>query len=119
MSVDLSKEPDYDALIEKLIDLSLAGKLSWQETADENVFLAAVRGVQTFVISRGERKEKYIIAVGSHHMFRLTVQDQEGIRLFEHEADTPDFRNLFDLARRVGSRLDDKLDSTLQLLNGL
>ena len=47
MEINLKNDLNYDILVEKLIEKSRAGKLKWQETAEEDKFVAAVKGQQT------------------------------------------------------------------------
>jgi hypothetical protein len=105
MATDFNRDLDYDALVFALINKTLEGKLAWQETADASTFIAAVKGERTFEISEDDR--------GAH----LSVKDNRGKDLFYYSS--RDCRELFALARRVALRLDEKLDSTVELLNQL
>ena len=108
MHLDLDREPDYTGLLDALLAKTRAGKITWQETADEDTFLAAVHGRQTFEISR-------------HGDFAvLTVRDRDGKLLFRTSQTSLDAANeLWRLARRIAMRVDEKIDSALELIKGL
>ena len=113
MSADLQREPDYDALLQTLLQKSREGKLVWQETADPASFIAAARGERTFEISR------------SGDSFDLTVCDSQGRQILRMSAATHNVvyfdsvRDLYQLAKRIATHLDEKIDSTMELLGSL
>ncbi|OHB68748.1 MAG: hypothetical protein A2V70_01795 [Planctomycetes bacterium RBG_13_63_9] len=107
MAVDLDKEPDYNVLLQALIDKTKAGKLRWEETADEDTFVAAVKGQRTFEVS-GKDAPQFVVA----------VRDEEGKVFFQTPASSM-ARELFLLARRVALHVDEKIDSTMVLLENL
>jgi hypothetical protein len=100
-------------LVDKLIDLSGQGKVSWEETADENTFLTSVGN---FVVS---------IAKPEASVFTLTISDQAGRTLDEtrdHVNDfytSPDYSRvstLHELARRRALNVDAALTEMLSSL---
>lgn len=108
MSIDFDKIPQYDAVIGTLLEKTKEGKLTWKETADPDTFLAAVRGKQTFEIQRVEARDIEL---------RLTVRDTVGDVFFEAILDMePPRRQLFDLAKRLATRVDEKIEASVQLL---
>ena len=114
MPADLEKDPDYMAVIGMLLEATKAGKLDWQETADDNTFITAVKGEQIFEIREFEDRSD-----DSRYVY-LRVQDHEGNELYM----TPRFYageavQLFELSRRLAKKLDEKIDSTFQLLSRL
>lgn len=110
MPADLEKDPEYMAVIEMLLDATKAGKLDWQETADDNAFIAAVKGEQTFEIRQIELSESVY----------LRVQDHEGNNLYTTPFSvTFEAIQLYKIARRLAKKLDEKIDSTFQLLSQL
>jgi hypothetical protein len=119
MSIDLQKEPDYEKIIDALIDKTKEGKLQWQETADERTFLAAVRGERTFQISQDWED--------ALERFQLVIRDADGRAFVDKlfyiarpvSAAANKARNLYELVRRISLNLDEKVDETVQLLNGL
>lgn len=127
MTTDLNATPDYDALVQALVQKTKAGRLVWEETADENAFLASVKGERTFEISlklfsRDPRLAVFEGALGdkSGPISRavLVVRDGNGKVLLE----TPPSSltsDLHGLARRIARHVDENIDSTLQLLEQL
>ncbi len=116
MSVDFKYDPQYDTVLERLKERTLEGRIVWQETAEEDVFLAAVKGEQTFQI----RKTCVIESLAEVEVVRVLVKDSEGETLFT----TPGARGgvafeLFNLAKRIATGIDEKIDRTVQLLSNL
>jgi hypothetical protein len=115
MAMNLEKEPDYNTLLQTLLQKTREGKLVWQETADASTFLAAVRGERTFEIN-------LVVSDASDYVqgVRLLVRDSEGKLLFDvsmpHRAPAS---SLYDLAKRIATRVDEKIDSTMELLGSL
>ena len=112
MSIDFRGEPQYEALFQALLVKTKEGKLEWQETADERVFVAAVKGKQTFEIKwdRGQAGTGV----------RLTVRDGQGKALFATPVQTGGTAvDTFEMAKRIATRMDEKIDETLQLLSHL
>ncbi|MCH7989980.1 MAG: hypothetical protein IID46_12630 [Planctomycetes bacterium] len=94
MSANLTIQPDYDALVESLLEKTLAGKIQWDETAEENTFLAAVKGRQTFEISRQENKY-------SGDQVTLVVRDAEGKEKIRTENGSKSMSKLYSTAQRI------------------
>ena len=127
--VDLNKEPDYEILIQTLIEKTYNGKLVWAETADENTYIAVVRGVQSFELRlvdlnslEGMIIEKAIRrAAGEPNTIVLVARDKDGKQLYRFVAANPTSSafDLFRLARRIASHVDERIDSSLELLNKL
>jgi hypothetical protein len=117
MSSIPDKTAKYDEVLNALIEKTKAGKLRWDETADEDTFLAAVKGKQTFVIS----KKKIWTDTGDLRRFPiLSVRDGEGRTLFETPKETCEKAGeLLRLAGAVAKQEDQRIDETLQLLNQL
>jgi hypothetical protein len=101
-------------LIDKLIELSEQGKVSWQETADENTFLASVN--------------KFVVTIAKPDYqsgYEFVVTDQVGRTLEEaraignQDAYYERLGLLQELARRsarnVGEALSDLLSSLEQI----
>lgn len=111
------KTAKYDEVLDALIEKTKSGKLQWEETADENTFLAAVKGKQTFVISQ----KKIWTDDGDLRRFPiLSVRDGEGKPLFETPRETCEKAGeLLDLARATARQEAQRIDETLQLLNQL
>lgn len=131
--VDLSKDPNYDSLVEALLEKTLARKLDWQVTAEDDCFLAAVKGKRSFEIKAKpilqlesilDRTTQDILLPGSRMReleIMLTVRDETGDKLFDFQQrgrDTAAFQ-LYEAARRIASRIDERIDESLELLNSL
>lgn len=121
-TIDFQNPPGYDELLYTLIEKTRQGKLEWQETAEEDRFLAAVKGVQTYDISAefgGDRESEGRVV--QDVQVRLTVRDREG-RIFldirESGQDSAAYE-LFEVARRVAMRIDERIDQTVELLKSL
>lgn len=108
MSVNLAEELNYDALLEAIVEKTRAGKIDWQETADPDSFIAAVKGRQTFSISR----------MSDDRVF-LVVRDGKGDEIFRTPPSVTTARELFVLVQRIAAHLDEKVESTLELVNQL
>ena len=110
MTANFEREPPYDAMFAALLQTTKEGKLDWHETADESAFLAAVKGQRTFEV----RTEEGAMGV------QLVVRDAEGkVYLTTPFLRSGDARALYQLARRLALRVDERVDDTVQLLNGL
>ncbi len=121
MAVDLETIPDFDVLIEMLLVKTRSGKLDWQPTAGEDTYVAAVKGQRTFEISKEERLQNVMMGAGvasRHPMCTMKVRGPDGELLIET---TPSNLSdqLFEVARRLALRVDENIDSTVQLLETL
>ena len=122
MDIDLANDPNYEILVEKLIEKSLAGKLKWQETAEDDTFVTAVKGRQTFHVSaqfgglhlRDNEVEQDVVT-------KLEVHGFEGkiIIDFRETGQSSSLFELFSVAKRVALRIDERIDESLELLNSL
>ena len=141
MTTDLSKEPNYNAILATLLEKTKMGKVIWAATSDPSTFVAAVKGSQTYRLRREsevqppermdnpyalgalalpnqprwtpERRIEYV---------ELTVLDENGKTLFSirQPAQNSSYAGeLFTLAQRLANRVDEKVDQTLELLNAL
>jgi hypothetical protein len=110
MAVNFEKEPSYDAMIRALLERTREGKLEWNETADEDAFLAAVKGQRTFEI----RTE------GGRGPVQLVVRDAEGkVYLTTPPSVSNDAISLYRVARRLALRVDERVEDTVHLLDAL
>lgn len=124
----LDQTPDYDVLFETLLKKTKEGKLDWQETADENKFIVAVQGKQTFEISLiavETGKEVATHEIEYYQAIVLKVKDSEGKVLFESPfmkysyIENNTASQLYNLAKRIATNVDEKLQRSLQLLENL
>lgn len=110
MLPDLSKHPDYDAVFQALIEKTRQGRLHWEETADVDEFVCAVKGQQTFSIRWDNDSSHPVLAVSdAEGKLLFTTYDYHGSRAGE----------LFRLVRRLATHLDERIDASVELLNQL
>ena len=122
MSQDLTKDLNYDALVDSLLEKSLAGKIQWAETAEEDTFVAAVKGQQTFQVSakfggvhlRDNELEQDVVT-------KLKVRGFEGKTIIDcrETGQSSSLFELFSVAKRIALRIDERIDESLELLNSL
>ena len=136
MAVNLEKGPDYEPLLQALIEKTKARKLAWHETADEDTFLSAVKGERTFELtlfapptttpppdvivppSGATRGRFYVAEPVLPPVPIVRVRNGEGKLLFEIPS-SPETEELYDLARRITRNVDENIDATRQLLEQL
>jgi hypothetical protein len=132
MAVDLQKSPDYDTLVGALLEKTKAGKLDWQTTANECSFISAVKGKRTFEVVNRSPLQNAVVRLSGGEMAspegdsmararagcRVKVRGPDGELLLE----TPQSQlaeELYEVARRIALRVDENIDSTVQLLETL
>ncbi|SPF42294.1 conserved hypothetical protein [Candidatus Sulfopaludibacter sp. SbA4] len=111
-------------LIERLLDLTTEGKIKWEETADENVFLASVSH-NVVTIGRRRSPEDY-----DSWDYEIQVSDRQG-RLVDEtsssdtsvtaEGGNPyvDLARLFEAARRKALDTDKVLAELISSLDSI
>ena len=106
MELKGQNEPEYDAIFEALLTKTREGKLEWHETADENTFLAAMRGVRTFQVSADYGAGR----------IQLVVKDEVGnVYLSTPFLQAEQARELYELARRLALHVDERVENTVEL----
>lgn len=117
------KKLDAAPLVQSLIEKSKAGKLDWQPTADRTAFVASVGGDTTFKIltvtatEPDDYNQPESVEVPELHML-----DAKGKPLWDvHPGDVPAHQlyELFETARRIGNRLDERVSKALEALERL
>lgn len=104
----------FAALIEKLLALSREDRVSWEETADEDTFLATEsRFVVTIEQRRGDWDSLY---------YRVRISDKSDKVLEDASVSSADPRyaetkELYELARRRALRVDAQLSELLLSLD--
>ncbi len=147
MTIDLSKHPDYSAVITTLLDKTKAGKITWAATSQPNTYVSAVKGIQTYRLSllppdqnspkplRGlqfsgvvevddvDAEDVLLTVTGTSGKVLFTVRQPSLIRRTGFGIDSGIVRTpageLFKLAQRIADRVDENVDAALQLLNAL
>lgn len=114
---------DPTPLVKNLVEKSRIGKLNWEPTSDREAFIASVGGETSFRIQ--------LITVSdigdngqweSFEIPRLDMLDQKGHLLWDiHKRDvmSNDLWDLFYIARRIGNRLDDRIEGAIGALDKL
>src|SRR6266446_7306982 len=114
---DLNPVPLLDRLLEK----SQTGRLQWEPTADAKAFVASIGGEATFRIQlvKDEDIDEYGRPV-TVEVPRLDMLDAKGRLLWDiRENRSRALSRLFEVARRIGNRLDERVAIALQALERL
>lgn len=116
------KELDPTPLVTALIEKTKGGRLKWEPTATENVFIASVGG--------GTTLRMYLTTIEDINDFgqpgpveipELRLLDEKGKMLWEihpHEV-KGGLLPLFRLAQRVANKLDERMASLMEALQHL
>ncbi|HEY2496194.1 MAG TPA: hypothetical protein VGK24_03920 [Candidatus Angelobacter sp.] len=111
---------DYHGLTQKLLNKSRAGKVGWQETADEATFIAILEGRFAFEISN--KRGRYLFAMKNQNeteIFTLTGEEPSGITTIENDRNYPMLQELYELARRTALGIDQAVSDAENLLDSL
>jgi hypothetical protein len=130
MSNDLSPSLDYGPLIEALFTKTREGKIDWRETAEDESFLASIKGAMTYEVRRDgnwceltakDRRGRTIFRVSQPYLLRLSDQDVNTEDSDRRSAETAvsALGLLHSAARRIALRIDEQLKSSLELLEKL
>jgi hypothetical protein len=130
MATDFRRGINYEPLISALLQKSHEGKIDWRETAEDEAFIASVKGEMTFEIRRrGDTCELIAKNGRGKTLFRLdepfTLPSAFWSSDDYHEADQlgdvpiTTLGQLHSTARRVAMRVDEQLSSSLRLIEDL
>ena len=115
---------DAAPLVTRLLEKSLNSKVDWKPTADRQAFVTSVGGGElSFKISLVSTTD--IDDFGqpeSVEVPRLDMLDEKGkVLWYIHTGDVPGgkLHHLYDAARRIGNRLDERLASAMSALDKL
>jgi len=113
---------DAKALVEALMEKSVAGKLNWQATADESAFIASVGGETTLKITLEKAETSdvaQILGLGDAPVLRML--DAKGRTLWKIDSSEAgaDLSPLYKLAQRIGNKVDDRLVAVMEALQKL
>jgi hypothetical protein len=113
--------PNYDPVIDKLIDKSESGTVPWKPTFNEDTFIAALQGEVTFEVSKLEdggfefrmkdKDGKKIIDMACHKREHYRQDYVDDDRYFDR------IKRLFEAARVIGLEVDKKLTVAESLLD--
>ena len=121
MSLDSKLDPT--PLVQQLIEKTITGKLTWEPTADRQIFIASLAGKMSFRIHLNSFTD--VDSFGQPERVEvplLDMLDEKGKVLWDIRHFDVTGRLLLDLyyaARRAGNRLDDRLDQALSALDHL
>jgi hypothetical protein len=110
-------------LVKRLIEKSKAGKLHWEPTADRQQFVTSIGGDTSFKIRQvtitdlDEWGNPESVDIPILDMF-----DQKGNLLWQiqtRDIPTGSLRELFEIARRIGNRIDDRIAGAINALDNL
>jgi hypothetical protein len=114
---------DAAPLVARLLEKSRAGKLSWEPTADRRAFVTSVAGEMTFrlylvtVTDIGDFGEPESVDVP-----RLDMLDEKGKVLWDikqKDVTGPALTELYQTARRIANRLDERVGTAMSALDKL
>lgn len=115
---------DLELLVERLIEKSKAGKLTWKPTADRQQFVTSVGGGNTSFKIRLEQLSD-VGPLGQWETYdvpRLDMLDEKGFLIWKvYRKDVPkgQLDELYKLAQRIGNKVDDRLEGAIEALNKL
>ena len=101
---------DSVPLLNALINKTQAGKLKWDETADEEIFLVSVGGNTTLKVRRD---------FNQHPSHLLSLLDEDGKLIWEIHQPELLIEQLFVLARRVVRKVDERVEALMETLQKL
>ena len=117
------KNLDATPLVKAILEKTKAGKLRWEATAMENVFIASVGGNTTFKIylQDGEDINPITQNFETVHFPILSLLDEKGKTLWEIRPGQVEggLNPLFEIARRVGNKLDERMEAVIGALQRL
>jgi len=102
---------DATGLVTAILEKTRAGKLKWEETADEEVFIASVGGNTTLKVSRDASSRYYQSA--------LSLLDENGKVILVSSEPESMLDELFTLARRIALKVDERVDRLMETLQKL
>jgi hypothetical protein len=100
-------------LVIMILGKTKAGKLKWEDTADENVFIASVGGNTTLKFRRE------FDALNGTYRYTLGLLDENGKLFWEIEEPRPMLEVLFADARRMALKVDQRVEALLETLQRL
>ena len=106
------KELDPTPLVNAILEKTKAGKLKWDETADEDIFIVSVGGNTTLKV-----RQKFDQYQGDRYILSLLDENGKLIWVIEEPWDLT--KELFVLARRVALRVDERMDALMGTLQRL
>jgi hypothetical protein len=120
---ELNTEIDPNPLVAAIIEKTKAGKLDWQPTADERVYIASVGGDTTMKLGlEGVEEENWVsqrAEIVDYPVLSLENSDGRTIWKVSSHSVNGGLQPLYGLAQRVANKVDDKLVSLMETLQKL
>lgn len=112
--------PNYDVLANVLIDKTRNGKIRWRETALEDTYVAAVRGLQTYRIALNPDGD-LAGRTDQPDLVHLVVKDEFGSEFLDYQECGRDtlLYELFEEAQQTASPIQERIGKSVDLLNTL
>ncbi len=114
----ISQQPDPNLLVESLIKKTESGKIKWEATARDDIFIASIGGQATLKISWRDE-----IAADESSGPNLRLLDESGRTIWRIEAldlGAPEkLEHLYSLAQKIGNRVDEKVTALMEALEKL
>ncbi len=108
------QDPAFEEIIDVLIEKTKQGKIRWEATGKQSIFVSAVKGARTFTVGLVH----YVDPDGRQSVDpTLSVADSDGELLFEMQKE--EVRPLYSLAKRVALHIDERVSETLDVLHGV
>jgi hypothetical protein len=110
------EDPKAIALLQEVAEKTKSGRIEWEPLADDDHFVASVRGKFTLLIIH--------YSFQGEDRFSLVLKDAEGTEVLRVTEYTEGVRpgqleDLYGMARRQALRVDEKLDELLAELGNL
>ena len=105
---------DATGLVTAILEKTRAGKLKWEETAGEEVFIASVGGNTTLKVWRDDS-----FGSPAYYHCTLSLLDENGKILLESREPDAMLDELFTLARRIALKVDERVDKLMETLQKL
>ena len=108
-------ENEVLALVGKLSEKTEGKKITWKPTAEEHTFITTIKG-NTFHIMRSKDEWQQ-----PHTALMMVTEDGRTIWRLDDEGRPmhlqTELHSLYDLAQRIGDRVDEKLSEALKSLD--
>lgn len=118
----LEKDLDPTPLVATLVEKTKAGRLKWEPTATENVFIASVGGGTTLrIYLANEQVPDEYGGLDTVEAPELRLLDEKGKMLWEilPRQVKGGLWPLFRLAQRIANKLDERMASLMETLQNL